>query len=89
MMIYDPVSCLEEYTKGCVKLSQLIVGANTLIQAAVPAVLDPEAGSEAESALAEHKVGSGRWEVGGGRWEVGGGRWEVGGGDSGWTGVTQ
>lgn len=45
-----------EIRKGLMSLSQLILGANSLIQSALPAVLDPEPGSAAEAELAEFRA---------------------------------
>mmetsp|Transcript_18060 Transcript_18060/g.57726 ORF Transcript_18060/g.57726 Transcript_18060/m.57726 type:complete len:395 (+) Transcript_18060:354-1538(+) len=47
---------LEAVWAGVAKLTQLLVGPNTIVQAALPRVLTPEAGSEDETRMAEfHK----------------------------------
>ena len=38
LMLYDPVGAMAELRDGFNRLTQLIVGANTLIQAALPQV---------------------------------------------------
>lgn len=52
LMVHDPVGALAEVREGYGRLTQLIVGANTLVQAAIPKVLTPAAGSDAAASLA-------------------------------------
>jgi len=52
LMLYDPVDALTELREGFNRLTQLIVGANTLIQGAIPHILCPAAGSSDAVSLA-------------------------------------
>jgi tyrosine aminotransferase len=61
LMLYDPIDCLTDLRDGYNRLTQLIVGANTLIQGAIPAVLTPPEGSADAVSLAAdnaHYVGT-------------------------------
>jgi len=51
LLIHDPVGAFDDLRKGLHNLSQIIIGANSIVQAAVPAVLDPVAGSKEEAEL--------------------------------------
>lgn len=51
IMLHDPVDALGELRDGFNRLTQLIVGANTLVQAAVPHVLCPVEGSAEAASL--------------------------------------
>jgi len=52
LMLHDPVHALDDLREGFNRLTQLIVGASTLVQGAVPRVLCPEAGSADAASLA-------------------------------------
>jgi tyrosine aminotransferase len=51
LLIHDPVGALDELRKGLHNLSQIIIGANSIVQAAIPSVLDPAVGSKDEAEL--------------------------------------
>jgi len=51
LMLHDPVGAFGELREGLNRLTTLIVGANTLVQAVVPAVLTPAEGSAEEVSL--------------------------------------
>jgi tyrosine aminotransferase len=51
LMVHDPINALNEIRDAYQRLTTLIVGANTLVQAALPEVLDPRAGSPEEASL--------------------------------------
>lgn len=53
VIVHDKSGVLGEIRKGLFKLSQLILGATSIVQAALPAILAPEAGSSDEKALEE------------------------------------
>lgn len=56
LMVHDPVGALGPLREAFQCLTTLIVGANTIVQAAIPAVLDPKAGSKEEVDLKQaHK----------------------------------
>ena len=50
-MLHDPIGVLDDLRDGLQRLTTLIVGANTIVQQALPAVLDPEPGSQDEADL--------------------------------------
>ncbi|CAM9110050.1 unnamed protein product, partial [Phaeothamnion confervicola] len=52
VLIHDRNGALTEVRKGIANLSQLVLGANTLVQAALPDVLCPSPGSDVERRLA-------------------------------------
>ena len=51
LMVHDPIGVLDDLRDGLQRLTTLIVGANTIVQQALPAVLDPEPGSQDEADL--------------------------------------
>jgi len=52
LMLHDPIGVLGELREGFGRLTQLIVGANTLVQGVVPHVLCPTEGSDEAASLA-------------------------------------
>ena len=48
ILIHDRNDVFTEVRKGLMKLTQLIIGANTLVQSAMPAILTPEGASQKE-----------------------------------------
>ena len=48
ILIHDRNGAFTEVRKGLMKLTQLIIGANTLVQSAMPAILTPEGASQKE-----------------------------------------
>ncbi|RYG55086.1 hypothetical protein EON66_06135 [archaeon] len=63
--MHDRNGALEEVRKGLFALTQLILGANTLMLAALPAILTPAEGSSDAAALsAFHHDVTARLEVG-------------------------
>jgi len=55
LMFYDPIGVLSELREGFNRLTQLIVGANTLIQGALPQVLTPTEGTVEAASLKEEE----------------------------------
>lgn len=55
VMVHDRNNVLENLRTGYFKLSTLILGANSLVQSAIPAVLTPAPGSDEEKSLVEFK----------------------------------
>jgi len=51
IVIHDPLKVLDQVRAGMMSLSNLIIGANAIVQAAIPDVLCPEPGSNEEAAL--------------------------------------
>jgi len=53
--IHDPIGALDELRPGLMSLTQITIGANALVQGALPALLTPAAGSKTESELAKFR----------------------------------
>lgn len=49
--IHDPIGAFDELRKGMMSLTQITIGANALVQGAIPAVLTPQPGSKADAEL--------------------------------------
>jgi tyrosine aminotransferase len=55
VVVYDRHGALADVRDGFYRLSQLILGANSLIQRAIPRILTPEQGSADERSLTAHR----------------------------------
>ena len=55
ILVHDHNKLLEKVRQGFFRLSQLILGANSLVQSAIPAILTPKQGSPEEKSLIEFK----------------------------------
>jgi tyrosine aminotransferase len=53
--IWDPIEALGEVRKGFTSLTQITIGANAIVQGALPAVLTPVEGSRAEAELTKFR----------------------------------